>query len=124
MPVAPNTLEAHRLVLYASAQGLGKAMSSALYRAYFCRALDITDPAELERTAAIVGLESVSVHEFLSGIRFQNEVRDSQAQASRLGISGVPFYIFDQKYALSGAQPPAAFETALNRALEQTKTSL
>jgi predicted DsbA family dithiol-disulfide isomerase len=123
MPVAPNTSDAHRLVLYASAQGLGKATSSALYRAYFCQALDITDPAELERIAVNVGLES-GVRELLSGVHLQNEVRASQAQASKLGISGVPFYIFNQKYALSGAQTPAVFEMALNRALEASATPL
>ena len=117
MPVAPNTLDAHRLVLLASQQQLGKPMSRALYRAYFCQARDITDPMVLEQLAVSVGLESGAVQNFLAGNEFSDEVQASQLEAAKLGISGVPFYVFNQKFALSGAQPPEIFETALERAL-------
>ena len=119
MVVAPNTLDAHRLVLLASLQDLGKQMSRALYRAYFCEAVDITDAAQLERIAVAVGLESHAVGELLVGETFSAQVRTSQPEASKLGISGVPFYVFDQKYALFGAQPTATFEMAISRTLEQ-----
>ena len=118
MPVAPNTLDAHRLVLLASARGLGKPMSRALYRAYFCEARDITDPNVLEALAVSVGLEEGAVRDLLAGNEFSDEFRASQLEAAKLGISGVPFYLFNQKFALAGAQPPEMFETALERALK------
>ena len=117
MPVAPNTLDAHRLVLLASTQEFGKPMSGALYRAYFCQARDITDPNVLEALAVGVGLEEGAVRDLLGGNEFSDEVRASQLEAARLGISGVPFYVFNQKFALSGAQPSEEFEMALGRAL-------
>ena len=117
MPVAPNTLDAHRLVLLASAQGLGKPMSRALYRAYFCEARDITDPNVLEQLAVGIGLEEGAVRELLAGSTFSDEVQASQLEASKLGVFSVPFYVFNQKFALSGAQPPEMFEMALERAL-------
>ena len=117
MPVAPNTLDAHRLVLLASQHDLGKPMSRALYRAYFCEARDITDPDVLEQLSVRVGLEEGAVRDLLAGNEFSDEVKASQLEAAKLGISGVPFYLFNQKFALSGAQPPEMFETALERAL-------
>ena len=121
MPVAPNTLDAHRLVLLASAQGLGKPMSRALYRAYFCQARDITDPIVLEQLAVSVGLELATVRNLVAGSEFSDEVQTSQLEAAKLGVSGVPFYVFNQKFALSGAQPPEMFEMALERALGISK---
>ncbi len=118
MPVAPNTQNAHRLMLLASSLERGPAMAKALYHAYFSDAKDITDPAELERIANDVGLDSSLVTNTLSSDEFKREVRSSQLEAEQLGISGVPFYIFNQKYAVSGAQPDAIFEQALTRALE------
>lgn len=118
MPVAPNTRDAHRLVLLASERGRGKAMARALYTAYFCAARDITDRVELERIALEVGLDSNHVRELFSGQAFLEDVQHSQLEAASLGISGVPFYIFDRRFALSGAQPAALFETAIERALD------
>jgi predicted DsbA family dithiol-disulfide isomerase len=115
MPVAPNTSNAHRLVLLASQHGLGKAMALAFYKAYFTQAIDITDPIELERIALEVGLVSEDIQNLFSGDLYRDEVQASQLEANRLGISGVPFFIFDQKFAVSGAQPPEVFEQALER---------
>jgi predicted DsbA family dithiol-disulfide isomerase len=117
MPVAPNTLNAHRLVLLASEYGLGKAMALALYKAYFSAAADITDLRELERIALELGLGLDDVQNLFSSDLYKAEVQASQLEANRLGISGVPFFVFNQKFAVSGAQPVAVFEEALERAL-------
>ena len=117
MPVAPNTLNAHRLVLLASEHSLGKEMALALYKAYFTEATDITDLTQLARIALEVGLDASAVQELFSSNLYQENVRASQLEASRLNIRGVPFFIFDQKFAVSGAQPVAAFNRALERAL-------
>jgi predicted DsbA family dithiol-disulfide isomerase len=118
MPVAPNTQNAHRLMLLASSQKRGPAMAKTLYHAYFSEAKDITNPAELERLASEIGLDSSLVKTMLASDDFKREVHLSQLEAGQLGISGVPFYIFNQKYAVSGAQPDAIFEQALSHALE------
>jgi predicted DsbA family dithiol-disulfide isomerase len=115
MPVAPNTLNAHRLVLLASERGLGKAMALALYKSYFSEARDVTNPEELERIGMAVGLEAGQVQLLLSNDLYRDDVQASQLEAQRLGISGVPFFIFNQKLAVSGAQPRSVFEQALER---------
>jgi predicted DsbA family dithiol-disulfide isomerase len=115
MPVAPNTMNTHRLILLASSQGLGKAMALALYKSYFTEARDVTDPEELERIAVAVGLEASQVQALFLGDLYRDDVRASQLEAQRLGISGVPFFIFNQKFAVSGAQPRSVFEQALER---------
>jgi predicted DsbA family dithiol-disulfide isomerase len=115
MPVAPNTLNAHRLVLLAAEHGLEKAMALALYNAYFTQARDITDPRELERIALEVGLDSSALQALFSSDMYRDDVRASQLEAQRLGISGVPFFIFDQKFAVSGAQPVEVFTQVLER---------
>jgi predicted DsbA family dithiol-disulfide isomerase len=117
MPVAPNTLNAHRLVLLAATYGLGKAMALALYKAYFSQAQDITDPHELEQLALEVGLNAVAVQDLFSSDLYQDQVRTSQREASRLGITGVPFFIFDQRFAVSGAQSFEVFNQVLERVL-------
>ncbi len=117
MPVAPNTHNAHRLVLLASEYGLGKAMALALYKSYFSQACDITDLAKLERVALEVGLDVVAVRALFLGDQYREDVQASQLEAQRLGISGVPFFVFNQKFAVSGAQPVEVFNQALERVL-------
>jgi predicted DsbA family dithiol-disulfide isomerase len=117
MPVAPNTLNAHRLVLLASEHSLGKAMALALYKSYFTEAQDITDLKQLERIALEVGLNAANVQDLFSSEMYKSDVQASQLEAQRLGISGVPFFIFNQKFAVSGAQPVEVFEQALERIL-------
>ncbi len=115
MPVAPNTVNAHRLVLLAAQQELGKQASEALFKAYFTDARDITDPDTLEEIGAALGLADVRTT--LRSDAFKLEVSDAQLEAERLGVSGVPFFVFDRKYALSGAQPVELFRRAIETAL-------
>ena len=116
MPVAPNTVSAHRLVLMARAKGVGQAVAEALFKAYFTDALDITDPAILEQIGEAHGLTDVSA--MLESDLYVADVRDAQLEASRLGVTGVPFIVFDQRYALSGAQPLEVFQRAITTALD------
>ena len=116
MPVAPNTVSAHRLVLMARASGAGQAVAEALFKAYFTDALDITDPAILEQIGAAHGLTDVSA--MLESDLYVADVRDAQLEASRLGVTGVPFIVFDQRYALSGAQPLEVFQRAIRTAMD------
>jgi predicted DsbA family dithiol-disulfide isomerase len=119
MPVAPNTVNAHRLVLLAAGRGSGQAAAEALFTAYFSEAKDVTDPLTLEQIGVKLGLEAERVRAMLQSDEFIDDVRNAQLEAERLGVTGVPFFVFDQKYALSGAQPVEMFRSAVETALKE-----
>lgn len=116
MPVAPNTVNAHRVVKLAEEYGLGQRAAEALFQAYFSDARDVTDPMTLEAIGVEVGLEGTAVRDVLGSERFVADVFNDQRDAENLGITGVPFYVFENKYALSGAQPLEVFERAITTA--------
>ncbi|HEY1772284.1 MAG TPA: DsbA family oxidoreductase [Gammaproteobacteria bacterium] len=112
---SPNTLDAHRLLWLAGAQGRQGALKEALLRAYFLEGRDVGDRAVLADIGAQVGIEA-DIPTWLASDAGVREVREDLAQAARLQISGVPFFIFDGRLALSGAQPPEVFLQALEAA--------
>jgi len=114
MPFAPNTEDAHRLILWAERHNLGTQMSTRLFKAYFSEAQNVMDLETLSDLAVKVGLERECTLEFLQGEALRAEVSQSQNQAAQLGVSGVPFYVFGEKYALSGAQPLEVFLRAID----------
>ena len=117
---APNTVDAHRLILYAAEHGLQWETAEALFRSYFVEGTNLNDPAELAGVAASAGLDTGEAREFLSGDAKTDEVWSAQREAGLVGVTGVPFYVFDGRYALSGAQPVEAFVRALDAAYEKT----
>ena len=100
-----NTFDAHRLVHLAHAQGLQDAMKERLFRAYLTEGALLSDHTVLTTLAAEVGLDADAVRETLSSDRHAADVRADEARARSLGISGVPFFVVDEKYGVSGAQP-------------------
>ena len=111
-----NTYDAHRVVHLAAEQGLADVAHERLMRAYFTDGLAVGDRATLVRLAAEIGLEEAAVREMLDSEDYGNHVRSDQATAKMLGIEGVPFYVFDRKYRVSGAQPTELFAQALQQA--------
>jgi predicted DsbA family dithiol-disulfide isomerase len=101
---APNTLLSHRLV-YLTPEAQRPALLEALFAAYFEHGQDIGDAAVLADVAASVGLDGPATAAALAGDGGTTEVLADVAYARQVGISGVPFFIFNQRYALSGAQP-------------------
>lgn len=110
---SPNTLDAHRLLWLAGTQGRQGELKEALLEAYFLKGQDVGDRAALAGIAGQCGL-SGDIPAFLAGDAGKREVRDDLAAAAQLQISGVPFFIFDGRFALSGAQPPEVFAQALD----------
>jgi predicted DsbA family dithiol-disulfide isomerase len=110
---APNTVDAHRLILLAGDHGLQWELADALFRAYFTEGRDLNDHEQLAAVASSVGLGAGEVGEYLAGEGGISEVRSSQDEAQSLGITGVPFYVFDGRYAVYGAQPVEVFGEAL-----------
>jgi len=111
----PSTIDAHRLIARAGARQ--DALVEALFRAYFIAGIDIGDPDRLVDIAADAGLEPAETAVFLAGDAGADAVRLEDLKARRLGVTGVPCFIVDGRYAVSGAQAPEVlkrvFETAL-----------
>ena len=112
---SPNTLDAHRLLWLAGTRGRQGPLKEALLRAYFLEGRDVGDRAVLADIAARVGMDG-DIPAWLASDAGIREVREDLMQAARFQISGVPFFIFEGRLALSGAQPPEVFLQALDAA--------
>jgi predicted DsbA family dithiol-disulfide isomerase len=115
----PNTRKAHALIAHASRLGQADAVVEALFRAYFEEALDIGDPGVLADIAVRQGLEREAAMAALSDPELHDEVVTREGEAARLGASGVPFFVVDRTWAISGAQPSAAWVDALRQIASQ-----
>ena len=111
---APNTVDAHRLILHAAGQDKDREITDALFRGYFAEGRDLNEPDDLAAMAAEVGLDPEEVREFLAGDAGIEDVWESQRTATSLGISGVPFYVIDGRYAVSGGQPAGVWLQTLD----------
>jgi predicted DsbA family dithiol-disulfide isomerase len=112
----PNTFEAHRLNWFAQQQRRQDDLAEALFHAYFTIGRDIGNGQTLVEVAAEAGLDRDEVRQFLSSDRGVEEVRAEEATGHRLGIRGVPYFVLNGTYAISGAQPPDIFVSALQKA--------
>lgn len=111
-----NTFDAHRLIHLADSKGLQDAMKERLLRATFTEGEPISDHETLVRLAVEVGLDGDEVAEALASGSFADEVRAEEAEATQLEITGVPFFVVDRTYAISGAHPPEALRRVLAKA--------
>ena len=110
-----NTFDAHRLLHLAKAEGLQKEMKDALLSAYFVQGLSVSDESTLLSIAENVGLKKEEARTCLSSDQFTEAVQQDIAMAGKYGIQGVPFFLINQKYGISGAQPINSFVQALNQ---------
>ncbi|MGH9301047.1 MAG: DsbA family oxidoreductase [Acidimicrobiales bacterium] len=115
-----NTFDAHRLLHLARKSGLQGALKERMLAAYFGEGRSIGDPDTLVSLAGDVGIASEEVSEVLDGEAFGAEVRSDETEAEELGVTGVPFFLFDRKYMIPGAQPVEVFATTLAKALIAT----
>ncbi len=111
-----NSFDAHRLTHFAKKQNLQYEMIESLSKAYFTDGMDINNTDVLIRLAKGLGLNEVEVAKSLNGNEFSSEVREDENEAKNLGINGVPFFVLDRKYGISGAQGIEVFLEALNQA--------
>jgi predicted DsbA family dithiol-disulfide isomerase len=112
----PNTFAAHRLVWYAAQQGKQDAMVETLFRGYFLEGQNIGDVKTLTHVAAEAGLDRTETEGFLSSEKGVVEVKAEETVGRRLGISGVPYFVFNGTVAISGAQPPDILVSAIQQA--------
>lgn len=108
-----NTVKAHELLHFAKAEGLQHEMEERLMSAYFTEGKHVGRVEDLVELAVEVGLDAGRTREALDAGTYLSAVRQDQAQARAYGIQGVPFFVIDGQYGISGAQPPAAFENVL-----------
>jgi predicted DsbA family dithiol-disulfide isomerase len=111
--IAANTFDAHRLVAWAAGQDRQLSMVDALQRAHFTEGVDIGSHAALAGVAASIGLDGSAALAYLDSTDGTDAVRADIAVANELGISSVPTFVIDGKYAIQGAQEPETMRTAL-----------
>jgi len=117
--VVANSFDAHRLIQLAKHYGLGDAAEERLFKAYFTEGKDISDHLTLIILGDEIGLDGKLVKQMLDSDSMGDEVRYDERQARELGINGVPFFLINDKYAVSGAQPPELFRQALDKGWEE-----
>ena len=110
-----NTVKAHELLHFAKEQGLQLELSERLFRAYFTEGRHVGRTDELVGLAAEVGLDADAAREALESGRYGAAVQADIAQAGAYGIRGVPFFVFEGKYGVSGAQPAEVFSQVLTQ---------
>ena len=115
--VQPNTLEAHRLLNYADREGRQDETAEELFKAYFVEGLDLTSNDTLADIAARGGLDRAAALAYLASDADRDLVKSADLEARNAGIGGVPFFIFDRKIGVSGAQG----EDVLLSAMEQAR---
>ncbi len=117
--VPSNSRDAHRLVKFAREEGLDAEAMDRLYKAYFTDGVNVADTEELVEIGTGLGLEEEKIREMLDSDLYKEQVIEDQNVANKLGAQGVPLFVINRKYGISGAQPPQAFKEALTKAYEE-----
>ncbi|QSW88938.1 MULTISPECIES: DsbA family oxidoreductase [Flavobacterium] len=117
--VISNSLEAHRIIQLAKTKKLGDEIEEIFFKAYFTEGRDLNDGPTLIELAEKAGLNKEEVLDVLqSDTLFIKEVEHDINEAQQIGVQGVPFFVFDRKYAVSGAQPVEAFVQTIKEGLK------
>jgi predicted DsbA family dithiol-disulfide isomerase len=119
--VVANSFDAHRLSHLAKKYNKQNELEEKLFSAYFTEGKNTADYETLLNIALEIGMDREEVSEVLKGNKFANEVHQDVEQAQQIGVRGVPFFVLNQKYAISGAQESDTFLQALQKAYDETK---
>ena len=114
-----NTFDAHRLLLWAATVGKQDQLLEAMYSGYFEKSLPLFSHSDLIAVATSIGINEVEVRAVLDSEDFRDDVIADRTLASQLGATGVPFFVIDMKYGISGAQPLEAFTQTLDAAWQE-----
>jgi predicted DsbA family dithiol-disulfide isomerase len=116
---SPNTRNAHRLILFAKEEGKHLELVEALFKAYFTDGVDLSKNENLVNIAFNTGLNKEKVEVFLSGDTGTTEVIIAEKELQKMGITGVPFYIINDQYGVSGAQSSETFIQAFQNVAKE-----
>ncbi len=115
-----NTLDAHRLILWSAGKGKQGELLEALYSAYFEKNKPVFSHSDLLEISDSVGLDHQEAETLLMSDLLEDQVKEDQAIAHQLGANGVPFFVVDMKYGISGAQPQEVFDQTLAAVLAES----
>jgi predicted DsbA family dithiol-disulfide isomerase len=115
-----NTRDAHRLTHLAAERGRQAEVVEALHRAYFTEQRSLFDAESLTGIATDAGLDRDEVIQVLTSDRYDSAVAQDEALAHEFGANGVPFFVIDRRYGVSGAQPPDVLVEVLRRARDES----
>lgn len=111
-----NSYKAHRLIQLAKTKGLGDVIEERFFLAYFTEGKDFGNEDVLKDLGKEIGLSLEEMNDALTNEEFSKRIRQDIAEGQQLGLTGVPFFVFNRKYGVSGAQPAAHFTDVLNAA--------
>ncbi len=117
--IPANTFLAHRFAKFAEIKGKAPELTERLLLAYFTESKDINDINTLVELAEEVGLNRLETEKMLQSSDFEQDVRADEEEARAIGVQGVPFFVLNRKYAISGAQPTEVFVGALEKVWEE-----
>lgn len=118
-----NTFNAHRISHLAAKHNVQNEMEELLFSSYFTKGINIDDANSLVSLAGQVGIDSKETEQVLKENKYGDDVRQDEEEAREIGINGVPFFVFDRKYAISGAQREDVFIRTLEKVWEESKVS-
>ena len=114
-----STYDAHRVLQYAKEQGKGNEFFNCLYAAHFTEGEVLSDTETIVRLAEEVGLDGGEVRKIMESKEHIEKVTQDITESRSIGVQGVPFFVFDSKYAVSGAQPVQMFNQVLDKVWEE-----
>lgn len=117
--VIGNSFHAHRLIQFAKTKGKGAEAEERLFKAYFMEGAQLSDRSVLVGLAKEIGLDAAEVEGVLKSEAYSDNVRADEREAQQLGVQGVPFFVLDRKYGVSGAQSSEHFLGALKQAWDE-----
>lgn len=119
--VLANSFNAHRLIQMAKSKNLGNEIEEALFKAHFTDGVNVDDIEALVEIGTSIGMGEPEVRRAMESDAFDYEVRQDQLDARNIGVQGVPFFVFNNKYAVSGAQSTEAFLQTIEKAYTEYK---
>jgi predicted DsbA family dithiol-disulfide isomerase len=113
--VVANSFDAHRLIQFAKTKGKGDEAEELLFKAYFTEGKNIADHEVLSGLGSELGLDKEKLEKMLAGKEYSEEVKNDITEAQKIGVTGVPFFVFNRRYAVSGAQEVETFLDVLEK---------
>lgn len=117
--VIANTMNAHRLLQLAKTKGFSNEAEGVLFKAYFTDGVDIGSIDELKSLGLSIGLDEADLDRVLNSDEFSYEVNQDIREGANIGVQGVPFFVFNRRYGVSGAQPVEAFLETIDKAFSE-----
>ena len=119
--ILANSFNAHRLLHLAKKHNLANDLEELLFKAYLTEGKNINDLDTLSKLGIELGLDSEEIAQVLNSDTYGTDVKKDQEEANAIGVQGVPFFVLDNKYAISGAQPATAFLETLEKVWQEGK---